>query len=66
MTPRIMQSSMRKTPSGEAARTESRRHAEDELCRLFDAGMEEVRAGRGVVKTLEELKAIEARIAAEP
>lgn len=42
------------------------RYTEEELCRRFDRGMEEVRAGHGIVKSLEELKAIEARIAAEP
>ena len=41
------------------------RYTEEELNRRFDIGLEEVRAGRGVVKSLDELKAIEARIAAE-
>ena len=43
----------------------SLRYTEEELNRRFDIGMKEVRAGRGVVKSLDELKAIEARIAAE-
>ena len=47
-------------------RTDKARRAEEELYEKFDRGMAEVRAGRGIVKTLDELKAIEARIAAEP
>ena len=44
-------------------RTEGLRYTEEELNRRFDIGLEEVCAGRGVVKSLDELKAIEARIA---
>ena len=66
MTPRTVQVSAEPTPYGKAKRTESLRYTEEELNRRFDIGMEEVRAGRGVVKSLDELKALAARIAAEP
>ena len=62
MMQRTVQASADKTPK----RTESLRYTEEELNRRFDIGMEEVRAGRGIVKSLDELKAIAARIAAEP
>ena len=62
MIQRTIQARADKTPR----RTESFRYTEEELNRRFDIGMEEVRAGRGIVKSLDELKAIEARIAAEP
>ena len=62
MMQRTVQASADKTPK----RTESVRYTEEELNRRFDIGMEEVRAGRGIVKSLDELKAIAARIAAEP
>ena len=66
MTPRTVQVSAEPTPHSKAKRTESLSYTEAELNRRFDIGMEEVRAGRGVVKSLDELKAIAARIAAEP
>lgn len=62
MTQRTVQLPVDKTPR----RTESLCYTEEELNRRFDIGMKEVRAGRGVVKSLDELKAIEARIASEP
>ena len=62
MTQRTVQAPTNKMPR----RTESLRYTEEELNRRFDSGMEEVRAGRGIVKSLDELKAIAARIAAEP
>jgi len=62
MTQRTIQARADKMPR----RTESLRYTEEELNRRFDSGMEEVRAGRGIVKSLDELKAIAARIAAEP
>ncbi|MBQ6207242.1 MAG: hypothetical protein IJK52_09190 [Oscillospiraceae bacterium] len=62
MMQRTVQASADKTPK----RAESVRYTEEELNRRFDIGMEEVRAGRGIVKSLDELKAIAARIAAEP
>lgn len=61
MTPRT-----ETTPHSGTKRTESLRYTEEELCRRFDRAMEEVRAGRGIVKSLDELKAIAERIAAEP
>jgi len=66
MTPRSIRTSAETTPRNRAKRTESLCYTEEELCRRFDRAMEEVRAGRGIVKSLDELKAIEARIAAEP
>ena len=62
MTQRTIQAPADKT----LKRTESLRYTEEELNRRFDIGMQEVRAGRGIVKSLDELKAIAARIAAEP
>ena len=62
MTQRTIQVPVDKTPK----RAESLCYTEEELNRRFDIGMKEVRAGRGVVKSLDELKAIEARIASEP
>ena len=66
MTPRTIQTSLQKKPTSKSRGVESLRYTEEELNRRFDIGMAEVRAGRGVVKSLDELKAIAARIAAEP
>ena len=66
MTPRTIQISAEKKSVRKANRPENLHYTEEELNRRFDIGMEEVRAGRGVVKSLDELKAIAARIAAEP
>ena len=66
MTPRNVRTSAETTPRNRGKRTENLHYTEEELCRRFDRAMEEVRAGRGIVKSLDELKAIEARIAAEP